>query len=303
MLSRTIDFNLFISQLPENLKNYFQKIAENRNIISKELCEIMISELGIDIENVMIMLLPFAAEFARVPVSNYKVGAVVLCKSGNIYLGSNMEFIGEPLSCSIHAEQSAINNAWLNGENEIVKIAVTSAPCGYCRQFINELTTSKKIKVLLKNSETNNIEIFEMRQLLPNAFGPKDLNKNGGLLQDENHNIKLDTNNDVLISSALQAAKNCYSPYTKNYSGVSLKLENGKIFSGRYAENAAHNPSFSPIQSALTFLNMNSLLGLKFEIVDAVLVETKSLISFKNLAQILLSTFGDIKLRYYNIKD
>lgn len=47
---------------------------------------------------------------------------------------------------TVHAEQSSIADAWMNGEEGIDLIAVTAAPCGYCRQFLNELTQPQRTR-------------------------------------------------------------------------------------------------------------------------------------------------------------
>lgn len=296
-------FDMFISELPGNVKKYFQKIAEENNIVSAQINGEIQKELNIDIENLMVMLLPFAAEFAKVPVSQFKVGASVLCNSGNIYLGSNMEFKGGSLNCSIHAEQSAINNAWLNGETGISKIAVTSAPCGHCRQFLNELINSEEVIIILTNQKTRMIESYNLAQFLPNSFGPADLNINDYMMKDEDHQLSIVYSEDELIDKALKAANKSYAPYSKNYSGVSVKLKNGIVYNGRYAENAAYNPSLSPLQSALAFINMNLLIGAENEIEEVVLVESSSIISQKRFTETLLSSLGDIKFRYFCIKN
>ena len=69
----------------------------------------------------------------------------------------------------VHAEQSAINNAWLNGAQAVLKIAISDAPCGYCRQFMNELSTADSLEILLPERD------FNLHELLPYSFGPKDL--------------------------------------------------------------------------------------------------------------------------------
>jgi len=40
---------------------------------------------------------------------------------------------------TIHAENSAIHNAYLHGAKYLTRIAINYAPCGFCRQFMNEL--------------------------------------------------------------------------------------------------------------------------------------------------------------------
>src|SRR5688572_3635647 len=97
------------------------------------------------IGRLMMELLPLAGEFAVTPLSRYPVGAVAagLPKGDggwcNLYLGANFELRDVALSFTTHAEQAAVNNAWLNGEAGIQMLAVSAAPCGYCRQFLYEL--------------------------------------------------------------------------------------------------------------------------------------------------------------------
>lgn len=173
----------------EEIKTEVEKILNGNYFIKDEEAKKLMSIYEFDLNEFLIFLLPYAAEYAKVPVSNFKVGAVAMGISGNIYFGSNMEFEKEALSYTVHAEQSAVTNAWLDGESGILKLAVTSAPCGHCRQFLNELITSKELKILLQNSQTKVTEIFGLSQLLPNSFGPQDLQIDGGLMKTEIHNL------------------------------------------------------------------------------------------------------------------
>lgn len=59
--------------------------------------------------------------------------------SGRLYVGVNLEFARLPLNNSVHAEQFLVVNAIHHQERELVKIAVSEAPCGHCRQFYSEL--------------------------------------------------------------------------------------------------------------------------------------------------------------------
>src|ERR1700750_2683197 len=100
-------------------------------VVTSAVGEQIMLELGfIDVGPLMIALLPYAAAYARVPVSNYTVGAVALGMPNgapipNIYLGANFEFTGEALSFTVHAEQSASANAWLHGEQGIQALAIS----------------------------------------------------------------------------------------------------------------------------------------------------------------------------------
>lgn len=208
-------------------------------------------------------LLPFAAKFAKPPVSDFYVGCVARGLSGALYYGANLEFSGEALSFTVHAEQSSITNAWMSGEEGIDLVAVTAAPCGYCRQFLNELTTANRLTIAMPK------ETRPLSELLPNAFGPRDLGIAGGLMQHAQHDLIADAD-DELARAALAAANASYAPYSKSFAGIALRAEDGTIASGAYAENAAFNPSMSPLEVALSRLN---LAGRAFaDITDAVLV-------------------------------
>ena len=124
----------------------------SRGVITAADAERAAASEGVDIPRLMTMLLPTAATYARPPVSNFKVGCVSRGLTGNLYLGANVEFAGEALSFTVHAEQSSVGNAWMNGEEGIDLIAVTAAPCGYCRQFLNELTTADSLTIAIPGS-------------------------------------------------------------------------------------------------------------------------------------------------------
>ena len=213
-------------------------------------------------------MLPWAAEFARPPISNFRVGAIARGVSGDLYLGANVEFAGEALSFTVHAEQSAIANAWMSGESGVDVVATSAAPCGYCRQFLNELTTAATLTVVMPG------ETRPLRELLPHAFGPRDLGIEGGLMQRDEHPLTIDED-DELSREALRAARMSYAPYSKSYAGVALRTSDGLVVGGAYAENAAFNPSMSPLEVALSQLNLR---GGSFEsIAEAVLVHVDAL--------------------------
>jgi cytidine deaminase len=210
-------------------------------------------------------LLPQAAAFARPPISNFKVGAVARATSGKLYFGANVEFAGEALSFTVHAEQAAIVNAWMGGETGVDIVATSAAPCGYCRQFLNELVTARDLMIVMPG------EARALSLLLPSSFGPRDLGVDGGLLQREDHSLAID-DGDELARAALRAANMSYAPYSKEYAGVALRTTNGAIILGAYAENAAFNPSLSPLEAALSQLN---LAGSGWDaIAEVVLVQT-----------------------------
>jgi cytidine deaminase len=213
-------------------------------------------------EELVVELLPWAASFARAPISNFRVGALVLGRSGVLYAGANLEFPGAALSFSVHAEQAAVYNAWLNGEAGVMMLASSAAPCGYCRQFLNELANASELRVLTPGHSPT-----VLGELLPASFGPRDLGVDGGLMQPSHRPLKLaEPQPDPLTSAALGAAASAYAPYSGTYAGVGLRTATGAVFEGRYAENAAFNPSLSPLQGALIAL---ALAGGDFAAIEA----------------------------------
>ncbi len=261
--------------------------------------------LGTDVPGLMRRLVGWAACRAVVPVSRYPVGAVARGLSGALYAGANLEFAGLPLSCSVHAEQSAVTNAWVHGEAGLRDVAVSAAPCGYCRQFLHELVTADKLEVLVPERRAT-----ALSALLPDAFGPRDLKVEGGLMQPQAHGLALAPSAsgeggsgdetgalDATVAAALAAANASYAPYGKTYAGVALRTADGALYDGRYAENAAFNPSMSPMQAALAHL---TLCGRAFaDISAAALVECAGPVGQRDAAAgVLAAVSPSVKLTY-----
>ncbi|ATC57246.1 cytidine deaminase [Vibrio anguillarum] len=233
--------------------------------LSPEQFNQLLSLSGLDDAELRVALLPFAAAYAYVPLSNFYVGAIVRGLSGRLYFGANMEFSGAQLGQTVHAEQCAISHAWMKGEQGVADITINFSPCGHCRQFMNELTTADSLAIQLPQRDEKSLQEY-----LPESFGPADLGVDSGLMADANHG-KTTTEDDPLIGLALNGLNRSYAPYTNNLSGVALQIENGKTYVGAYAENAAFNPSLPPLQVALVQLMMD---GQRFDnIVAAALVE------------------------------
>ena len=197
---------------------------------------------------VLLALLPIAAALAKPPISEFYVGAIAKGKSGDIYMGANLELPGEALFHSVHAEQSAISHAWLSGESQIVDIIVNASPCGHCRQFMNELVEGSKISIHLPAQESHPLAYY-----LPYAFGPKDLNVTSPLMAKQQTEFALDSA-DPMIIEGLDHAGLSYAPYTQSFAAVVLETHDGATYCGRYAENAAFNPSMLPMQMAFSNL-------------------------------------------------
>ena len=102
------------------------------------------------------------------------------------------------------------------------------------------------------------------------------------------------------MNKALTAARRSYAPYSLNYAGCAVKLTNGNIFSGRYAENAAHNPSLSPFSAAISQAMLSDLEFDYANIERIVLVEQATSVSQIEVTKILLaSCTTSTELEYY----
>jgi cytidine deaminase len=116
-----------------------------------------------------------ARKRAYAPYSGYTVGAALLTKSGQVYTGCNVENAVYPL-CTC-AERVAVVKAVSEGEREFQAIAVSTknggAPCGSCRQTLREF--GKDIVVLIADA-TGAYNETTVAELLPDSFGPEDLN-------------------------------------------------------------------------------------------------------------------------------
>lgn len=238
-------------------------------------------------------LVPLAQTYSLTPISQFRVGAVVLAGSGAIYLGANLEFSHQALGQTVHAEQAAISNAWHHDETRLTKLAVSATPCGHCRQFINELAQADQLQVYLPDNQC-----YRFSSLLPLSFGPTNLGVSENLMDSVPHDMKPATSVDELQIKAIAAANRSYSPYSKSPSGIALQTKNG-IYTGRYAENCAYNPSLSPLQSALIAIHFaNDNIN---EIVAAVLVESATAqVSQRSATENLLTKLGKSPLSHYS---
>ena len=107
-----------LSEAPKNIAEYLSPIllADDFDAtLSPEQFQELLSISGLADDELRVALLPFAAAYAYVPISNFYVGAIVRGLSGRLYFGANVEILGAQLGQTVHAEQSAISHAWMKG--------------------------------------------------------------------------------------------------------------------------------------------------------------------------------------------
>ncbi len=219
-------------------------------LLTAEQVAMLKNATRLDEDALAFALLPLAAACARTPVSHFNVGAIARGVSGTWYFGGNMEFIGATMQQTVHAEQSAITHAWLRGEKSLASVTVNYTPCGHCRQFMNELNSGLSLRINLPGRDPHTLADY-----LPDAFGPKDLDIKTLLMDEEDHGFAV--TGDALAQAAIAAANKSHAPYSQAPAGLALECRDGTLFAGRYAENAAFNPSLPPLQGALNLLSLN----------------------------------------------
>lgn len=121
-------------------------------------------------------------KFSYTPYSNFKVGAALLAKNGEIFTGCNIENASyTPTNC---AERTAFFKAVSEGVREFRAICIVggkdgklteyTAPCGVCRQVMMEFCDPKTFQIILAVNKER-YEIYTLEELMPLGFGPLNL--------------------------------------------------------------------------------------------------------------------------------
>jgi len=127
-----------------------------------------------------------AMETAYNPYSHLYVGAALLTHDDQIITGSNVE--NASYGDCICAERAALLRANAMENRQYKSIAIIArwentetkkitAPCGSCRQMLYEASQVSKndLEVIISTTNKGKIVISSISELLPLAFGPKDL--------------------------------------------------------------------------------------------------------------------------------
>jgi cytidine deaminase len=124
-----------------------------------------------------------AAARAYCPYSHFQVGAAVLTESGAIFAGCNVENASYGLT--VCAERNAIFKMVSHSAQPLrikavlvyTPTAAPTAPCGACRQVLNEFGPDAMVICVCDGS--NQIRTT-LPELLPQAFGPHNLKGESG---------------------------------------------------------------------------------------------------------------------------
>ena len=243
-------------------------------------------------------LMYMASSYAKCECSRFPVGGCGYCKdSGRAYIGFNMEANKQWIQYTVHGEQCTVNNAYIHGEKQIDILVISFTPCGFCRQFLNQLKNREELIIhIITLNKT-----VKLPELLPFDFRPSDLpsiefpnvnefeitieceeintcsinrtnstdsinrtcSKNSENSTDSNNTIsknRTDENEKYIqemkeyIDQTVQCAKESRLDNLLCYLGVGLVTKDRVFVKGNYIENCAHNPSFHPMNGAISQL-------------------------------------------------
>jgi cytidine deaminase len=117
-----------------------------------------------------------ATRQAYCPYSKFPVGAAVLADDGSIFSACNVE--NASYSLTVCAERNAIFHAVAAGRTDVrfmvvyTPTATPTAPCGACRQVLNEFSPDARVRCVCDGPGTIELAVSD---LLPKAFGPLNL--------------------------------------------------------------------------------------------------------------------------------
>ncbi len=122
-----------------------------------------------------------AREMSYAPYSGFAVGAALLTSDEKVYLGGNIENAAYSPTCC--AERVAFFKAVSDGytkPSDFKAIAVSGgpkgsepaercAPCGVCRQVMNEFCDSESFLVIMSDGK-GGLDVHTLSELLPLGF-------------------------------------------------------------------------------------------------------------------------------------
>ncbi len=115
-----------------------------------------------------------AREQSYSPYSRFRVGAALLCTSGRVVTGTNVE--NASFGLSLCAERAAVVRAVAEGERSFEAIAICAdgakptPPCGACRQVLLEFGPDMVVVIAGELGPGGPMKRYILRDLVPEAF-------------------------------------------------------------------------------------------------------------------------------------
>jgi cytidine deaminase len=119
-----------------------------------------------------------ASENAYAPYSKFHVGAAAVNVNNETFSGCNVENASYGLTMC--AERNCIASAITQKSTQVKAILIythqeqLTPPCGACRQVISEFLSQDSL--VASSNHLNEMKIWTVAELLPNAFTPDQLN-------------------------------------------------------------------------------------------------------------------------------
>jgi cytidine deaminase len=122
-----------------------------------------------------------AMKRAYAPYSHFRVGAALLTRSGELFVGCNVENAAYP--AALCAERGAVMSAVAQGHRDFELIVIATeaedptSPCGQCRQVLAEFAPALEVVSVVHDGLTHR---WTMDELLPSPFLPDSLREHHG---------------------------------------------------------------------------------------------------------------------------
>jgi cytidine deaminase len=120
-----------------------------------------------------------ARSHAYAPYSQFMVGASLVAADGRVFVGCNVENAAYP--STLCAERGAVMAAVAAGARQFTLLVIATEantptpPCGSCRQVLAEFGPDLDVVSVTADQQ----EQWRLRELLPHAFGERQLKQQG----------------------------------------------------------------------------------------------------------------------------
>lgn len=246
---------------------------------------------------IMVHLLGVASAMAQTTGEGTHIGAVAEGESGTLYVGMPYAWSGNGIKFSAHGVQTAVLNAWHQGEKNLKNIIVEAPPCACCRQFLRELHNWNTIKIIHAVDGPKTLQNGALLDIPLDGAGLRVEGVKERLMDAKPRKLNLGKSEvNELMNLAAEAASLSYAPYSYNNAGVSIKTKRGVIHQGRYIESKTSIIGMLAIETAL--LNMIMSGDQIDNIKEIMLVETRGTVTQFSPTQRLAVAMGDVPFRF-----
>ena len=228
-----------------------RQIADNLGGVlpAKQAAEICAAH-DISSDELMLLSLGKARDYAHPPISNFYVGCVGReAGSGSLVFGGNLEFTGAHIGNTVHGEGFVFTRSFSRG-TAIETIAIGEAhPCAHCRQYLSEFAATAALTLIDPLGHR-----LQMADLYPWPFDPDYLGEKGIVAGEIPHPDLTLAANDLPRATAIkltELGRRSYAPYGKSPAAIVLTLKDGTLIGGSAIESVSFNPTISPLQAAM----------------------------------------------------